>query len=101
MAEIPEYVGYANDLVERVGERLERTLKEAVAEMATKSDLALIEERAQRDRQELAELRRELKQDEEKRAGKMRRVWVAIWSVAGTLIVASASFLGQLITSHH
>lgn len=99
MAEIPEYVGYANDLVDRVGERLERALKEAVAEMATKSDLALIEERLAVERHAREQLQKELKDDEEKRAAKMRRQWGAIWAILSVMIL-SGSTLATLIYHH-
>jgi len=105
MTEIPEYVGYANDLVEKVGERLEKALKDAVAEMATKSDIKIVEERAQRDRedvagleQEITKLRGEIKTDKAEAIARGRRIWRTLWTALGGIIVALAPSVFAIIT---
>jgi thermostable 8-oxoguanine DNA glycosylase len=98
MTEIPEYVGYANDLVEKVGKRLEDALKDAVAEMATKSDVRFVEERARQDREEIAEIREEIKADKAEAIARGRRIWRAMWSVVAGVFVALAPSIFTLVT---
>lgn len=98
---VPEYVIYANDLVDKVGTRLEQTLKDAVSEMATKSDLKLIEERLENETKARLQLQAELKSDEDARGAKMRRLWGAFWGGLGTVVLASASIGAALIATHH
>jgi hypothetical protein len=100
VTEIPEYVGYANDLVEKVGKRLEEALKDAVAEMATKSDVRFVEERARQDREEIAEIRAEIKADKEEAIAKGRRIWRTLWTALGGMIVALTPSVFAIITNH-
>lgn len=86
MAEIPGYVTYANDLVEKVGARFEQTLRAAVAEMATKSDLNLLAERLETERNARLELEAELKADEAARTSKNRWFLGSVFGLAGIVI---------------
>jgi len=112
MSEIPEYVGYANELVDKWGERLERALKETVSGMATKADLRLVEERQAtveehwKDRhneleRDIQEERRQRLEDQAARKAAGRRLWTALGSVGGTVVIATATIIAAVLTTHH
>jgi len=111
MSEIPEYVGYANELVDKWGERLERALKETVSGMATKADLRLVEERQAtieehwKDRHnelehDIREERRQRQEEQAARKAAGRRIWAAIGSVFGTVLLAATTIIAAVATHH-
>lgn len=83
---VPEFVTYANDLVEKVGARFELSLRSAVADLATKSDLNLLSERIETEKTARLELEAELKADENARLSKSRWFLGSIFGLAGIVI---------------
>lgn len=100
MPEIPEYVTYANDLVDKVGERFEHTLKETVSELATKSDLKMLAGEVDREREARERLERQLADDETDRRAKMRRLWGGLWGFFLACFGSAVTIVVAVIAAH-
>lgn len=93
--ELPPWVAFVNDAVQRVAEKIDAW----AADFATKGDLKLLQYQIDQERtarqsavegeaKARRELRDKLAADEADRRTKNRRTLGALWAVAGTLIIA-------------
>lgn len=96
--DLPPWVQFVNDAVKGVSDKIDQM----VARFATQSDIAMLKYQIEQERQNrtrddrdlsniIKDLKAELASDEADRKAKNRRFLVAVWSVAGTLMLVMAT----------